>query len=61
MLSGDHSHAIGNKNARFTRLRKETRQEIERLLRLGVDPKKIVRDSDVKLKNDDCYLITYHI
>lgn len=42
MMSGEHSHPIGNLNARFTRLRKDTRQEIERLLRLGVDPKKVV-------------------
>lgn len=41
-LTGEHSHPIGNSNARFTRLRKETRHEIERLLRLGVDPKKVV-------------------
>lgn len=37
-----HSHEIGNKNARFTRLPKSARKEIERLLRLSVDPKKVV-------------------
>ena len=39
----EHSHEIGSQNARFTRLPKEMRKEIERLLRLGVDPKKVVR------------------
>ena len=41
-LSGEHSHPIGGTNARFTRLRKDTREGIERLLRLGIDPKKVV-------------------
>ena len=41
-FTGEHSHPVGNVNARFTRLRKDTRQEIERLLRLGIDPKKVV-------------------
>jgi hypothetical protein len=40
--SDNHSHETGNQNARFTRLSKSTRQEIERLLRLGVEPKKVV-------------------
>lgn len=37
-----HSHEIGDENARFIRLPKSVRKEIERLLRLGVDPKKVV-------------------
>lgn len=41
-ITGEHSHPIGGTNARFTRLRKDTRGEIERLLRLGIDPKKVV-------------------
>jgi len=38
----EHSHEIGNTNTRFTRLRKETRDEIECLLHLGVEPRKVV-------------------
>ena len=37
-----HSHDVGDQNARFTRLPKNTRKEIERLLRLGVEPNKVV-------------------
>ena len=37
-----HSHAIGNTNARFTHLPSETRKRIEELLRLGMDPAKVV-------------------
>ncbi|KAF9552752.1 hypothetical protein CPC08DRAFT_597414, partial [Agrocybe pediades] len=33
-LTGEHSHPIGKANTCYTRLRKETRVEIERLLRL---------------------------
>lgn len=40
----DHTHPIGDENLRFTRLSEETRAEIERLLRLGVEPKKVVRN-----------------
>jgi hypothetical protein len=40
--TSEHSHEIGSKNARFTRLEKETREEIEQMLRLGVEPKKVV-------------------
>lgn len=42
MYTAAHSHAVGDGNSRFTRLRKEVRQEIERLLRLGVEPRKVV-------------------
>ena len=38
----EHTHELGNQNARFTCLPKDTREEIERLLRLGVEPKKVV-------------------
>jgi len=38
----DHSHDTGNTNTRFMRLRKESRDEIERLLRLGIEPRKVV-------------------
>ncbi|KAH6876472.1 hypothetical protein BKA70DRAFT_1478441 [Coprinopsis sp. MPI-PUGE-AT-0042] len=38
----EHSHAVGTLNARFTPLPVETRREIERLLRLGVDPQKVL-------------------
>ncbi|KDR73029.1 hypothetical protein GALMADRAFT_1342736, partial [Galerina marginata CBS 339.88] len=38
----EHSHEIGKANTRFTRLRKDTRSEIERLLRLGVEPRKVL-------------------
>jgi len=38
----EHSHEIGMTNSRFTRLRRETRIEIERLLREGVEPAKVV-------------------
>lgn len=40
--NNSHSHEIGSLNTRFTRLRKETRIEIEHLLRLGIDPQKVV-------------------
>ncbi|KJA13752.1 hypothetical protein HYPSUDRAFT_72880 [Hypholoma sublateritium FD-334 SS-4] len=36
-----HSHEVGDGNSHFTRLGKEARQEIERLLRLGVEPRKV--------------------
>ena len=39
-----HSHEIGSQNTRFTRLPKSSRKEIERLLRLGVEPKKVVSE-----------------
>jgi hypothetical protein len=42
LYKDQHSHEIGSQNARFTRLPKKTRREIERLLRLGVEPKKVV-------------------
>jgi len=42
LTGGSHTHKTGRENARFMRLRKETRKEIERLLRLGVEPKKVV-------------------
>lgn len=42
LYNAEHSHETGNVNSRFTRLRKEDRQEIESLLRLGVEPKKVV-------------------
>lgn len=45
----EHSHLVGDANLRFTRLPEETRAEIERLLRLGVEPKKVVRYSDLHL------------
>lgn len=38
----NHSHATGNINTHFTHLQKETWDEIECLLRLGVDPHKVV-------------------
>jgi len=38
----EHSHEMGNINTHFVRLHKETRDEIERLLRLGVEPRKVV-------------------
>ncbi|KAJ8089203.1 hypothetical protein PM082_014451 [Marasmius tenuissimus] len=37
-----HNHETGDANAKYTRLSKETQQEIERLLRLGVDPAKVL-------------------
>ena len=43
----NHSHDLGNTNTRFTRLQKETQEEIESLLRLGVEPQKVVRDWNV--------------
>jgi hypothetical protein len=39
----DHEHPIGDENLKYMRLDAETRQEIERMLRLGVEPKRIVR------------------
>jgi hypothetical protein len=39
----EHSHSVGDDNVKFTRLDSDTRLEIEALLRLGVDPKKVVR------------------
>lgn len=44
LYQATHDHPIGYENARFTRLPDETRAEIERLLRLGVDPKTVVSD-----------------
>jgi hypothetical protein len=43
----EHDHPIGDENARFTRLPEATRAEIERLLRLGVEPKVVVRIFDI--------------
>ena len=37
-----HLHPVGNENVKFTRLSKETHKEIEHLLRLGVDPAKVL-------------------
>ncbi|KAJ8087683.1 hypothetical protein PM082_006518 [Marasmius tenuissimus] len=37
-----HNHPTGDLNAKFTRLSKNTRVEIERLLRLGVEPTKVL-------------------
>lgn len=45
----NHSHPVGNDNAKFTRLTEEDRAEIEHLLRLGVDPKKVVRQLGFQL------------
>jgi len=41
MYTDEHSHEVGNKNSRFTRLQVATRLEIEHL-RLGVEPRKVV-------------------
>ncbi|KAJ7029405.1 hypothetical protein C8F04DRAFT_962988, partial [Mycena alexandri] len=40
----DHSHATGDENLKYLRLDKETRLEIETMLRLGVEPKKILEN-----------------
>ncbi|KAJ3506163.1 hypothetical protein NLJ89_g7021 [Agrocybe chaxingu] len=53
MYSENHSHPTGNKNSRFTRLRKETRQEIEQLLRAGVDPKEVLRRIQGNIYTED--------
>ncbi|KAJ7645737.1 hypothetical protein B0H17DRAFT_1215974 [Mycena rosella] len=37
-----HSHATGDENLKYTRLDAETRAEIEKLLRQGMDPKKVL-------------------
>jgi hypothetical protein len=42
MYQPEHCHPIGNENTCFTRLPDKTRAEIERLLRLGVEPKAVV-------------------
>ena len=47
LTGGSHTHETGKANARFMRLRKETRKEIERLLRLGVEPKKCLNGTHV--------------
>ncbi|KAJ6570995.1 hypothetical protein DFH09DRAFT_916772, partial [Mycena vulgaris] len=39
-----HSHDIGDENLRYMRLDAETRKEIEKLLRLGVEPKKVLEN-----------------
>ncbi|KAJ7154347.1 hypothetical protein C8R43DRAFT_885158 [Mycena crocata] len=38
----DHSHVIGDENLKFTRLDVETREEIAKYLRMGVEPKKVL-------------------
>ncbi|KAJ7128412.1 hypothetical protein C8R44DRAFT_700955, partial [Mycena epipterygia] len=40
----DHTHAIGDDNLKYTRLDADTRKEIEKLLRLGVEPKKVLEN-----------------
>ncbi|KAF8236124.1 hypothetical protein L208DRAFT_1253047 [Tricholoma matsutake] len=42
LYKDQHSHEIGNQNARFTCLPKKTQTEIEHLLHLGVELKKVV-------------------
>ena len=45
LYQSEHDHAIGNENLRFTRLPEATCLEIERLLRLGVEPMFVVSTS----------------
>jgi hypothetical protein len=45
LYTQEHSHEIGNTNVRFTRLPAETRQKIEELLRMGVEPNKVVSNT----------------
>jgi len=40
--SSSHSHEIGTDNVKFTRVPTDTKEKITRLLRLGVDPMKVV-------------------
>jgi hypothetical protein len=42
MYQPEHCHPIGNENTCFTCLPDKTHAEIERLLRLGVEPKAVV-------------------
>lgn len=47
-----HNHEIGNSNVRFTRLHKDTRDEIERLLRLGVEPRRVLEQFQGKIYSE---------
>ena len=42
MYSQEHTHEIGQGNLKFQRLRSETRELIANLLKIGVDPQRIV-------------------
>ena len=48
-----YSHETGNMNTRVTRLRKDTRDGIERLLRLGVEPCKVLEQIQGKIYTED--------
>lgn len=47
MYNSEHNHDLGSANAKFTRLSKDTRRKIENLLRLGVQPKHVVRSPHI--------------
>ncbi|KAF5333556.1 hypothetical protein D9611_002587 [Ephemerocybe angulata] len=38
----DHNHELGAENARFTRMSSKSRQEIEGMLRMGIDPTRVL-------------------
>ncbi|KAJ7783904.1 hypothetical protein DFH07DRAFT_764281 [Mycena maculata] len=48
----DHTHAIGDANLKYTRLDADTRKEIETVLRLGVEPKKILENLTQKMYHE---------
>jgi len=51
--NNNHSHKTGNSNTRFTRLCKDTRDEIERLLHLGVEPHRVLEQIQGKIYTEE--------